>query len=140
MSQPVLDYILICDYAFPDYQGKMSAIGIFDTISVSQLPATHTQLFIVARIRGEPGQSFRSRIRVLDPTDQVNTESPEAPVQLRGSGHFHMYVVRPMQLSVPGRYSVQVLLDGSLAGSTPLIVKLSKPSVREVPKDEPGAT
>jgi hypothetical protein len=133
-SGPELDYIIICDHAFPDFQGKMSTIGIFDTISVPTLPATHTQLFTVARIRGEPGTSFKSQIRILDPTDQVLNESPPAPVQMRSSGHFHMYVVRPLEVSIPGRYLVQVLLDGRVAGSTPLIVKQKKPNVHEVPK------
>jgi hypothetical protein len=136
VAGPALDYILICDHAFPDFQGKMSAIGIFDTISVGTLPASHTQIFIVARLQGEPGSSFNSQIRILDPTEQVHSESPVAPVQMRSSGHFHMYVVRPLQLQTPGRYLVQVLLNGQLAGSTSLIVKQKKPSVREVPREE----
>jgi hypothetical protein len=135
MTGPELDYILICDHAFPDFQGKMSAIGIFDTITVPTLPASHSQLFIIARVRGEPGNSLTSQIRMLDPTDQVLNESPATPVQMRGSGHFHMYVVRPLEVSMPGRHLVQVLLDGRVVGSTPLIVKQAKPKVQEVPRD-----
>jgi len=133
MTGPELDYILICDHAFPDFQGKMSAIGIFDTISVPTLPASNLQLVIVARMRGEPGTSLKSQIRIVDPTDQTLVESPEAPVQMKSSGHFHMYVVRPLEVTMPGRHLVQVLLNGRLAGSTPLIVKQKKPNVHEVP-------
>lgn len=138
MRGPEIDYIVICDHAFPDFQGKMSLIGIFDTISVPTLPASNLQLVIVARIRGEPGTNLRSQIRILDPTDEVLNESPAAPVQLKSSGHFHMYLARPLEVRMAGRHLAQVLLNGELAGSTPLIVKQRKPKVQEVPHGEPA--
>jgi len=51
-----IEFVLACDNAIVDSEGKVSIIGIFSEIKSTSFPALHPQLFVVVGIRGAAGE------------------------------------------------------------------------------------
>jgi len=47
-----LELFTLCDFA-ADYGGKLSVVGIFDTLGAKQVPAVHPQCAVAAKMRFE---------------------------------------------------------------------------------------
>jgi hypothetical protein len=115
----------LADYALVDQQGRLSVIGIFSQVWVSQFPAEHRRTHLVIRVIGRRTEigEHRIRIRFLD---------PDGRELLGGEGTFRFgeppagvtfveaAVILAYDLSLPraGRYDVELTLDAD--GSTHL--------------------
>lgn len=117
----------LADYALVDQQGRLSVIGIFSQVWVSQFPAEHRRTHLVIRVIGRRTEigEHRIRIRFLD---------PDGRELLGGEGTFRFgeppagvtfveaAVILAYDLPLPraGRYDVELTLDADGATHLPL--------------------
>jgi hypothetical protein len=110
-----VEYMHICDYAFPGENGKPCVIGIFDWIAGHQFPVTHNQLFIAIQFRGAPNESIRDvRIEIGRPNGDVLATIP-GPPELRTSqdgGAFMNAGVNGLTFPEHGRYTIKAIAGG----------------------------
>jgi hypothetical protein len=47
-----VEYLHVCDHAFPGENGKPCTIGIFDVLGAADFPVKHPHMAIAVQIRG----------------------------------------------------------------------------------------
>jgi len=115
--------------AVQEYGGKLVVVGTYDTIVVSEIPATHPMLSIAARLRfpqSEQG-SFKINIDVLGPDGRIHLNGPEGQVNIqhreRGSSVINLAVnLMSIQITSCDEYSVRLTVEGREAVRVPLYV------------------
>ncbi len=121
---------VLCDAATDD-NGKLNLLGAFDTIYTQQLPAVHPQCSFALRITfgGEDEGSHTLRLNFVDADGRPMMPHIDIPLQvaLPGDSHFvtRNFIVNIQQLKFEraGLYSMDLLLDGQVQASIPLLVK-----------------
>ena len=120
---------LLCDAA-TDQGGKLNVLGAFDTIRGRAFPMTHPQCAIVYRIRFTRLEAGAHKFKVnfvtedgepiVPPMEADMTISPEAA----GDSVASNLILNIQQLPIkqPGRYSVDLAIDGRQEKSIPLTV------------------
>ena len=125
----------LADYALIDQAGRLSVVGIFSHIWVRRVPALHPRTHLVVRLIGKRTEigEHKLRIRLLDPAKQevlggegtFNVGEPPAGVTDVEAGVILAY---DLPLPAAGRYSLELLLDGTTATTLPLTVAEAPPS------------
>ena len=134
-----LDFAFLCDAADVS-MGKLFVLGgAFDTIHVPGFPASHPTLAVALRILLSPmdlDRKHKLEILLLDADahhiasangDLMVPKSPGAPQGWKQA------VLLPLRFfNVPfksdGHYSIEILMDGSLAKAIPLrVIQAPKP-------------
>ncbi|HEV2291106.1 MAG TPA: hypothetical protein VGR60_04650 [Gemmatimonadales bacterium] len=121
----------LADYALVDQAGRLSVVGIFSQVWVSQFPAEHRRTHLVIRVIGRRTEigEHKIRIRFLD---------PEGRELFGGEGTFHFgeppagvtdveaAVILAYDLPLPraGRYDVELTLDTETSTHLPLAAAL----------------
>jgi hypothetical protein len=120
----------LCDFA-ADYGGKLTIVGIFDSIFARQMPAVHPHCCIAVKIRFEKIEEGAKKLRlsladddgkpVLPPIEiPINVAMPpEAPsnaIQVVAN-------IGGMKIEAYGEYSIDLAIDGRHEGSIPLFVR-----------------
>jgi hypothetical protein len=126
---------VLCDAATEDH-GKLNLLGAFDTIFARELPAAHPQCAVALRVtfsNAEEG-AHELKLNLVDADGRaLMPEFPPMPlkVALPGDMHFgtHNYIFNFQQLRFehPGLYSMDVLFDGQVQASIPLLVRYIPP-------------
>lgn len=111
MQMPKLKYFIQCDQVHND-GGKLSALGIFDTIYALIFPASHKRFFLMLGFTGAEGTHKL----------QVQIAAPDASVLMEANGQIALahpdqvanatFGIENMPLPGEGRYTVSVFLDG----------------------------
>ncbi|HET7025875.1 MAG TPA: hypothetical protein VFI39_11785 [Gemmatimonadales bacterium] len=130
----------LADYALVDQQGRLSVIGIFSQVWVSQFPAEHRRTHLVIRVIGRRTEigEHKIRIRFLD---------PDARELFGGEGTFRfgeppagvtfveaaVILAYDLPLPRPGRYDVELTLDAGDATHLPLTAALVPASAPRSP-------
>ncbi len=87
---------LVADYALVSQDGKLSIMGIFDSIQSSGFPAAHPRMHLVAQFRAperEYGAEFKLNFQLLD-------ENGDAIVNMNGQGEVpYSDTGRPVQMN-----------------------------------------
>ncbi|HXT34412.1 MAG TPA: hypothetical protein VN837_02435 [Chloroflexota bacterium] len=119
---------ILCDHALIGQDGKLSLIGIFDHIGVSQLPAQHPRFFVVVVLQGSSHEQQvemefvapdgRSLMREAIPID------PQAVAQ--GNGKL-LAEINMLVLDQPGTFEFRVSGGGRQLGNIPLHVDHVQP-------------
>lgn len=129
--KPNLQFSVLCDDVRREDNGKFLLLGLFESINAKKFPATHPSLFVVNRwCKGEG--AFRQKIRILDAMDQqIVFQTEDQEFELKDIDAHHTLISRFNNLifKSPGKYWVEVMLDGELVLNYPIIL-------REIP-DEP---
>jgi len=124
LIRPDLQFSIVCDSIRREDNGKMMFIGIFEIIGARTFPATHHELFIANRwIKGMGG--FAERTRIINSKDsKVVAETRDVCFELKGIDASHTVISKfvNMVFHEPGKYQVEVLLDGEVVRYYPLIV------------------
>ena len=113
--KPDLQFSVLCDDVRREDNGKLILIGLFEMIAGGQYPMTYPALAVVNRWCNGQG-SYRQRVRIVDSDNQVVVETADSPVELADM-HVNLTAVSVMHhvpVPRPGRYWVEVLLDGDL--------------------------
>jgi len=122
-SQSVkINFVHICDYASVSREGKLSTMGIFDTIHVQSLPAMHPLLYLAYEIEMRPaevGQNFKLGIKLVDAdgkvmmqTEAQATAGAVAPLQAGSVLKIpQLLALGGMPLPRAGRYSFDIFIN-----------------------------
>lgn len=121
-----------CDFA-ADYGGKLTIVGVFDTLGATHTPVVHPQLCIVAKIRFDDIEAGRRQVRftltdfdgqdVLKPLDMPIT-APAAPAaEAVGSVVNLVLNINGVTFSRFGEHSLDLSIDGVHIASTPLYLR-----------------
>ncbi len=108
---PKLKYFVQCDHVQND-NGKISAVGLFDTIFALIYPATHRRMFFLMGFVGGQGE-FDLQVLITAPDGQGVAEVKgklASPVADRVSNA--IFALENLVLPVEGRYTVSVFLAG----------------------------
>ena len=117
-----LVYTLFCDDVRIEVGNKLSLMGIFQNITVAQLPFALIKFAIVNQWRGEG--TYQSEVRILTPDrQQFLAASQPTTIELQAGGFagnisFFVSITFP----VTGQYWVQMLIDSKLFDEQPLTV------------------
>lgn len=111
MSKLTTDILVLCDQAIVSQEQKLSIIGIFDQFFVANLPANWPKMYLVAVVRGEPGQEYPLTLK-LTPPQKVENEFPpkEFTIKLGQNGKANvMTELVNFPLQVAGVHKIQLL-------------------------------
>ena len=117
-----LVYTLFCDDVRLEVGNKLSLMGVFQNITVPQLPFALIKFAIVNQWRGEG--TYQSEVRILTPDrQQFLAASQPTTIELQTGGFagnisFFVSITFP----VAGQYWVQTLVDSKLFEEQPLTV------------------
>lgn len=129
-----LDLAVIADYALVDQHGKLSILGIFQHIWVTQFPTKHLKTHLVLRVLGRRTDlgTHPFRIRFVDEDDtelmggegSVQFNEPMAGVTEVDAA---AVLVFDIPLPRPGKFAFEITLDGGSVTRLPLLVSLASP-------------
>jgi len=126
--KPDLQFSILCDSIRREDNGKMMFIGIFEVIGANTFPAKHHELFIANRwIKGMG--IFREKTRIVSAnSSKVIVETKEVDFDLKTIDSSHTVISKFMNIIFPepGKYQVEVLLNGDIVRYYPLIIAQEK--------------
>lgn len=127
-----IETFVTCDFA-QDNMGKLTVVGMFDTINAKQLPLTHPFMCIALRMRFMMHELGKHSIRIefRDPNDtlmlmpfegqidvsNIGTDSGTANIVLN-----HM----AMQFKIHGKYLIRLFIDTVERASIPLYINRAR--------------
>jgi hypothetical protein len=124
VSEPEVRLAVLCDHALVGQDGKVSLLGIFRNISVSDLPAQHPRMFLVAVLGVDQGP-HAVVVRLLDPEGKPGMPNPpEMAVHSSGPAQDVNVVVELNNLSFGtyGNYRFDIEIDGRTVGALPVSI------------------
>jgi hypothetical protein len=125
---------VLCDAA-TDTLGKLNVLGAFDSIQGQQLPVTHAQCAIAARIRVDRSENGEHTVTfkivdedgnaVIDPIEgRVRINIPEQ----RTSQALNMVInLRGLKFEQTGEYSLDLFVDDQPLASAPIHIRQVQP-------------
>jgi hypothetical protein len=126
------DFAVVCDYALIDQYGKLSVLGIFQHIWVSQFPTVHPRLHLVMRLKGSRTEVGQHQVQIRLTNDEgkeiikgdgnVNFAEPPAGVLEVEAGAVLLFDV-PFENA--GRYQFEIEVDQDVRTEVPITVSLS---------------
>ncbi|MBP7056661.1 MAG: hypothetical protein KBB52_07395 [Candidatus Omnitrophica bacterium] len=123
--KPNLQFSVLCDDVRREDNGKFLLIGLFESINTNKFPAMHPTLFVVNRWCKGEGE-FKQKIRILDAMDQkIVFQTEDQVFELKDIDAHHTLISRFNNLVFkgPGKYWVEVMLDGELVLNYPIILR-----------------
>lgn len=123
---------LLADYANITGEGKLNILGIFDRITVQQVPIVHPQMHLILRLESHSAERSRTHnieIRLHDPDGQTVFEVkgdmiPQGASVLSTSTN-QILTLNNLQLEKAGGYNFVVFVDNDLKAEIPLAVELA---------------
>ncbi|MDO8525534.1 MAG: hypothetical protein Q7S07_03495 [Candidatus Omnitrophota bacterium] len=123
--KPNLQFSVLCDDVRREDNGKFILIGLFEAINAKVFPATHPALFVANRwCKGS--DEFTQKIRIVNPKDNsVIFQTDEQAFELSDIDRHHTLIskINNLIFPSPGKYWVEILLDGELVINYPIILK-----------------
>ncbi len=125
------EIFVACDFA-ADYAGKLTLVGIFDTLGAPSMPVLHPQLCIAAKLRFEDTEvgSKRVRLTLTDADGRSVLPAIEMPIVIpRAPGENGTSVVNlvfnlgGVKFERMGEHAADLALDGSPVASTPIFLR-----------------
>jgi hypothetical protein len=117
-----LQFSVLCDDLRREDNGKFILIGLFEAVAGLQFPMTYPSLCVVNRWCNGEGK-FSQRIRLVSSGNEKIAETEDSPVHLPATlaNVTSVSIFRNVSFPLPGRYWVEVLLDGDLKQRYPLM-------------------
>jgi hypothetical protein len=125
-----VEVFALCDFA-ADYGGKLSVMGVFDTILTRQMPAVHAHCCIAVKLRFEKIEEGTKKLRLSISDDDGRLLLPpvEIPLHVAMPPDAHTNALQVvaniggLKVEAFGEYSIDLALDGRHEGSIPLFVR-----------------
>ncbi len=124
LIKPDLQFSIVCDSIRREDNGKLMFIGIFEVIGAKTFPAKHHQLFIANRWIKGTGK-FTEKTRIINAKDNKPiVETKEVSFELKTIDSAHTVVSKflNMVFPEPGKYQVEILLNGEILRYYPIVV------------------
>ena len=127
-----IELFAICDFA-ADYAGKLSVIGVFDTLFSKQTPVIHPYWCVAVKFRFEKIEEGRKNLRlsISDADGKPVLPAIEMPMiantphDLPSSTVNLVLNIGGIKFEQFGEYSIDLAVDGRHEASTPLYVRQS---------------
>ena len=128
-----IELLALADFA-ADYGGKLSVVGIFDTIFARQMPAVHAHCCLAVKLRFDKDEEGARRLRlaICDDDGRLVLPAMEIPIQVTMPPDAPTNTIQVvaniggMKIESFGEYSIDLELDGRHEGSSPLYVRQMK--------------
>lgn len=137
---------LLADYANVTAEGKLNILGVFDRISIREVPAFHPQMHLILRLEAHPAERDRVHnieIRLYDPDGQTVFEVRGDVVPHGRVGETiatnQILSLNNLQLAKPGGYNFVVFVNNDLKTELPLAVELDAPVSFPSPQSNDGS-
>lgn len=113
--KPDLQFSVLCDDVRREDNGKLMLIGLFEVIAGLEFPLAYPGMAVVNRWCNGVGE-FRQRVRLVDADNKTVVETADSPLVLPDmrASVTAVSILRNIQFAKPGRYAVEILLDGDL--------------------------
>lgn len=129
-----IEAFLACDAA-TDQFGKLNVLGSFDAFVVPRVPHVHPQFSVALRLRFRRSESgdhpFRFNLINEDGKPVIKPLDGNLSIKIRPDDEFGVvnivFNLRDTRFESFGRYSLDLLVDGSPRGSLPLWVRQAPP-------------
>lgn len=124
-----------CDYA-ADYAGKLTLVGIFDTLGAQSAPVLHPQLCVAAKLRFDDGEAGSKKIRfTLTDADGRDVVQPielsviaPAPTAANATSVANLVLhIGGVKFERFGEHALDLTVDGVPVANTPLFLRPSHP-------------
>ncbi len=121
----------LCDYAYIDAGGKLSLIGVFDTVLSREAPVTQGLCSLAIRMRFEKIEEGLKKLKIsfvnADGFPILPTFESQVAIQIPPSGQHAtsqiVSIISQLTFSSFGEYSVDLAIDGRQEASTPVFVR-----------------
>ena len=125
-----VELFALCDFA-ADYGGKLSVVGVFDTIYTRQMPAVHPHCCLAVKLRFEKIEEGQKRVRlsISDNDGKPVLPAMEIPINVvmppdaRTNTIQVVANIGGMKIESYGEYAIDLALDGRHEGSIPLFAR-----------------
>jgi hypothetical protein len=119
--RPSLVHTIICDDVRQELGGKVSLMGLFETISAQTYPVIHPRFAVVNEWTGGRGE-FRCQIRLLAPDRKKVLSESESAFTLVSETQRHRDISIRFNTTfpAPGTYWIEMLIDGEQIAMIPL--------------------
>lgn len=122
--KPNLQFSVVCDDVRRENNGKFMLLGLFEAINSPKFPATHQTLFVANRWCKGEGE-FIQKIRIVNSKDNsVIFQTNDQAFNIPDINAHHTLISRFNSLVFPnpGKYWIEVLLDGELVLNYPIML------------------
>lgn len=107
MEKTKIDLLAICDYASISQDNKLSIMGIFEQIFISDTPSTHPQMFIVGIIKGEANKAENITLKIQTPSGVEAIPVQTIPINIGPNGKSNIIAsVGNLPLTETGFYKI----------------------------------
>jgi hypothetical protein len=128
-----IEFLTLADFA-ADYGGKLSVVGIFDTIFARQMPAVHPHCCLAVKLRFDREEEGQKRLRLLicDDDGKLILPAMEIPITVTMPAGVETNTIQVvaniagMKIDTFGEHSIDLELDGRHEGSSPLFARQMK--------------
>lgn len=134
--KPDLQFSVLCDDVRREDNGKLMLIGLFEMVAGPAYPMAYPGMAVVNRWCNGQGR-YVQRVRLVDADNTVVVETPDSAVDLPDmqATVTAVSLLRHVPFPRPGRYWMEVLLDGDLKQRYALAAALVGPLA---PPERPG--
>jgi hypothetical protein len=121
----------LCDFATADASGKLTLVGVFDTVWAREVPATHGLCALAIRIRFNKIEEGLKKFKISFIDSDGNPVMPamemQIPVQipphLQQATAQVVFLIPQVKFSNFGEYGIDLAVDSRQEMSTPLYVR-----------------
>lgn len=121
-----VQFMTFCDYAITSQEGKLSIIGIFDEVRVSQFPGGIASAALVAIIHGKPDTAYTFTIKG-DKGSKNIFQPVELSIKMGMSGASHITMnLHNVGFPEAGEYRFVIYHEAKEIGQTSLKILQTK--------------
>ncbi len=126
--KPELQYSILCDDVRQEKNGKFMFLGAFNLIAVPKFPIVYSVFHIANQWCSGVGE-YREQSRVINEDNKLVVASPDVTFTLKDFSESHFVISRfeRTKFERPGKYSIEVMLNGELFRRFPFnVVEIQK--------------
>ena len=118
MSQLKLELFTLCDYGTISQDQKLSIIGIFDQFFVADLPTNWSRMFLVAVLRGNPGEKCALTLKLTPPEGDQDFPPKDFEITLGNNGKANLITeLVNFPLQAIGIHKFEIIQEGTALGT-----------------------
>jgi hypothetical protein len=125
MTEPQLNFAILCETAFVDKEEKLSIIQTFNTINAEDTPILYPKMVVVTNYQFDKDYDdfqFNQLVNIRDPQDKVIAELPINRKGAKESTQFLSFF-HGVEFKKFGTYDIEILLGKKLIKTLHLEVK-----------------